>query len=179
MFQKQLGLVAGHVLVGALLTACHKNDSSPSLPAETTSGANKSGCLVEGRVLLPRDAGGRSGTNLGFRLGTTAGTSNFTLGISDLQDPNAPFTVEITADSLLLEEGKTYPFSISSHQGVVQGHCVGGSRYDTQGPSSGTLTITRLDRPAQLLAGQFEFVATDKQTGRQVRVTQGRFDYQH
>ncbi|MDO7888135.1 hypothetical protein [Hymenobacter cheonanensis] len=111
-------------------------------------------------------------------MGTTAATSNFSLGISDEQNTQAPLVI-IRADSLLLEEGKSYPISwTKTGQGVAQGECVtAAGSYVTTAPGSGTLTITRLDRQATVLAGRFEFVATDRQTGNQVQITQGRFDY--
>lgn len=163
-----------------LLTQCKKNASAPALPPETTSGANKAGCLVDGQVLVPRDAGGRSGTNLAFRLSTTASEATFSLSILDQGDSSGPF-VEIKADSLVLEEGKSYSFSASPHRGVVQGNCFtnGGGVYSTTAAGAGTLTITRLDRQAKLLAGRFEFIGTDKTTGKQLHVTAGRFDFQH
>jgi hypothetical protein len=159
------------------LTQCHQSNVTPALPPESTTGANKSGCVVEGQVLVPRDKAGKSGTNLAFRLGSTASSSNFSLGIRDLQDDSKPF-IMLTADSLVLAEGQSYPFTFSAHKGVVQAVCLtatGG--YTTTMPTSGTLTITKLDRQAMLLAGRFEFVATNQATGRQVSITQGRFDY--
>lgn len=159
------------------LTQCHQSEIVPLLPPESTMGANKSGCVVEGQLLVPWDKGGKSGTNLAVRLGTTASTSNFSLGISDLQDNSKPF-IMLTADSLVLTEGKSYPFTFSAHKGVVQAVCLtatGG--YTTTMPTSGTPTITKLDQQALLLAGRFEFVATNQATGRQVTITQGRFDY--
>ena len=161
------------------LTQCKKNAVAPALPPESTSGANKSGCLVDGQVLVPRDARGRSGTNLALRLSKTAEDAIFSLSLADQEASSGPY-VEIQADSLVLEEGKSYSFSASPHRGVVQGNCftTDGGVYTTTTAASGTLTITRLDRPAKLLAGRFEFVGTDKATGKQVHVTAGRFDFQ-
>lgn len=170
---------ASSLLLSILLLAqCQKRDVAPALPPETSSGANKAGCLVNEQVLVPRDIWGHSGTNLAFRLGATAATSAFSLGISDEQNNQSPL-VSITADSLLLEEGRSYPFSgAKAGKGIVLGECLGtGGSYTTTAPGSGTLTITRLDRNANILSGRFEFVATNRQTGAQVRVTQGRFDY--
>ncbi|TGD77601.1 hypothetical protein [Hymenobacter wooponensis] len=170
-------LLAGQLLFGTLLVACQPEKVSPALPPETTVGANQAGCLVDGNVLIPRNAWGRSGTSLAYRLGTTAASSNFSLGITDEKSQDSALLL-IEADSMVLEEGKTYPFSLSAHKGVAQGQYYSpDGQYRTQSPASGTLTITWLDRQANLVAGRFEFVATDRTTGRQVRVTQGRFDY--
>lgn len=168
------------LLLCLLLTSqCRKNDVAPSLPPETTVGANRAGCLVNEHILVPRDTWGRSGTSLAFRLGTTAATATFSLGISDEQNAQTPLVL-LRADSLVLEQGKSYPISWTKKgQGGAQAECIApGGRYLTTSPGSGTLTITRLDRQANLLAGRFDFVATNQQTGEQVRITHGRFDYQ-
>lgn len=144
-----------------LLQQCHTETVS-ALPPASTSGANKAGCLVDGQVLVPRDARGRAGTSLGFRLGTRASEASFSLGLRDEADESKPF-VELSADSLVLVAGQSYPFSASAQRGVVKGSCFtsGGDVYTSTAPASGTLTITRLDRAAKLLAGRFEFVGTD------------------
>lgn len=172
-----LTLVAG-LFLSLLLLQCH-TEPVRALPPQSTSGANKAGCLVDGQVLVPRDARGRAGTSLGFRLSTTASQASFALGLSDEADESMPF-VELSADSLVLVEGQSYPFSASAHGGVVKGSCFtrSGGVYTSTVPASGTLTITRVDRAAKLLAGRFEFVGTDRVTGQQVRITDGRFDFQ-
>ncbi|TGE03837.1 hypothetical protein [Hymenobacter fodinae] len=134
--------------------------------------------MVDGAVLIPRNGRGRSGTSLAFRLGTTATHSNFSLGITDEKRSDSPLLF-LEADSMVLEAGTTYPFSLSPHKGGVKGwYYSPAGPYSSQAPASGTLTLTRVDRQARILAGRFEFVATNRATGRQVRITQGRFDYQ-
>lgn len=176
-FRSPLRRPAAQLLGLLALTQCKENEVAPSLPPESTTGANTSGCLVDGQVLVPRDIWTHSGTSLSLGLGTTAATADFALGIVDFKNDSSPLIL-LTADSLVLEEGHAYPITFSPHRGVVQAMCTAGEgQYYTTRPSSGTLTITRLDRQAKLLAGRFDFVATDNHTGRQVTVTQGRFDY--
>lgn len=150
-----------------------------ALPPVSTSGANTIGCLVEGQVLVARDGRGKPGLNLGLHLGATPLDATFSVSLSDQTDSSAPF-VEVRADSIVLVQGQSYPFGASAHRGVVTGRCFlpAGGVYLTTTPASGTLTITRLDRAAKLLAGRFEFVGTDGATGKQVRITDGRFDFQ-
>lgn len=150
-----------------------------ALPPASTSGAHTIGCLVDGQVLVARDGHGKPGLHLGFRLGTTPTDATFSVSLSDETDSSRPF-VEVRADSIVLTEGQSYPFGAAGHGGVVTGSCFtsAGGVYLTNAPASGTLTITRLDRAAKLLAGRFEFVGTDRTTGKQVRVTDGRFDFQ-
>lgn len=174
----RLPLLMGLLLSVGWLTQC-QSEALEALPPESTSGANTAGCLVDGQVLVPREKWGRAGLSLGFRLSTVAKDASFSLDLSDEQDVSKPF-LQLRADSLVLVAGQSYPFSASAHRGVVQGSCLlsDGGSYRTTVPTSGTLTITRLDRQAQLLAGRFEFVGTNPATGKQVRITQGRFDFQ-
>ncbi|TGE03351.1 hypothetical protein [Hymenobacter fodinae] len=132
--------LAGRLLLAALLLAC-QSEVSPALPAETTWGANQAGCLVDGTVLIPRNGWGRSGTSLAFRLGTTADRSNFSLSIKDEKNSGSPLLL-LEADSMVLEEGATYPFSLSPHKGVAKGwYYSSDGQYSSQAPASGTLTI--------------------------------------
>ena len=154
---------------------CRKSDVAPSLPPESATGTNNAGYLADGSGLVPRDRMGAAGTNLAYKLGTTARTAWSDLGILDTQDNNAPF-VPIQAAGLVLEEGRNCAFGTG--KGVPTAFCVTPTgSFTTISPAAGTLTITRLDRPTNLVAGRFVFVGTDRMTGQQVRVTQRRFDF--
>lgn len=48
--------------------------------------------------------------------------------------------------------------------------------YEAQEQATGELTITRFDLKARIVSGRFHFIGIDSETGRQVHVTDGRFD---
>lgn len=82
--------------------------------------------------------------------------------------------VSITTDSLLVEEGKTYPFR--REKGYPYAVYDADKLYPKRNQDEGELTITRFDRVQGILAGRFHFVGTNPESGQQVHVTEGRFD---
>ncbi len=157
------------------LSQCRKKDPAPSLPPETTTGAMTFGCRVDGRVFVPRDGRGNPGLFVQYTyLGAGKGGGYF-LNISAVNwRPNPIESVSITTDSLLVEEGKTHVFG--TQKGSVGTFYRSGVRYDKLDQDPGELTITRLDPTQRIVSGRFHFVGTNPGTGRQVRVTDGRFD---
>ncbi|QIL78437.1 DUF6252 family protein [Hymenobacter sp. HDW8] len=157
-----------------LLSQCQKKDPSP-LPLETRTGAMTFGCKIDGRVFGPRDGRGKPGLEVHYvHLGEGKGGGYYlNIPASDFR-LNPIERVSVTADSLLVEEGKTYSFQTS--KGSAQAFYARGNQYQKLEQDTGELTITRFDRTTGILAGRFHFVGTDKTTGRQVHVTDGRFD---
>ena len=157
------------------LTQCKKKDVAPQLPPETMVGAMTFGCKIDGRVFVPRDGRGKPGLEVHYvNLGEGKGGGYYlNIPASDFRT-NPIERVSVTADSLLVEEGKTYSFKTS--KGSAQAFYAIGNQYQKLDQDEGELTITRFDRTTGILAGRFHFVGTDKTTGRQVRVTDGRFD---
>lgn len=166
------GLLATSLLA---LSQCKKDDNAPQLPPETTSGADTFGCKIDGQVFVPRDGRGKPGmyameyVNLGAGRG---GGYYLNLGVVDWHALNS---IGINTDSLLVEAGKTYPFK--SGKGNAQTDVIyGDGSYNKLDNDPGQLIITRFDLTQRILSGSFDFVATDKSTGRQIHVTDGRFD---
>lgn len=133
------------------------------------------GCKIDGRVFVPRDGRGQPGLYVRYvNLGSGRGGGYFlNIPATDWR-PNPTEGVNIETDSLLLEEGKTYPFKTT--KGSAQAFYSSGAEYRKRDQDAGELTITRFDRTQGILAGRFHFVGTNKSTGQQVHVTEGRFD---
>ncbi|MFC6225297.1 DUF6252 family protein [Hymenobacter artigasi] len=94
----------------------------------------------------------------------------------DAQDAAYP-TVSIEVPATVLEQGRTYP--LGTYQGESQAICFLGSDYRSQDLNPGELTITRIDSAQHIVAGRFQFTGTQKASGQQVRVTEGRFDFRY
>lgn len=157
------------------LSQCKKNDSSPQLPPETTSGAMTFGCLIDGRLFVPRDGRGQPGLSVQYvNLGSGKGGGYYLNIPATNWQPNPTEGVNIETDSLLVEEGKTYPFKVG--KGNPQAFYSSGAQYTKRDQDAGELTITRFDRTQGIIAGRFHFVGTNTATGQQIRVTEGRFD---
>jgi hypothetical protein len=172
MLLPRIGLLALGLLT---LSQCKKKDSSPQLPLETTTGAMTFGCKIDGRVFVPRNYYTRTGLYVQYvYLGPGKGGGYF------LNIPATDWAAEtieavrITTDSLLVQEGKTYPFRTSKGSAHAEYHA--SVDYEKLDQDDGQLTITRFDAQQGIISGRFDFVGTDKSTGRHVRVTDGRFD---
>lgn len=133
------------------------------------------GCKIDGRVFVPRNYYTRTGLYVQYvYLGPGKGGGYF------LNIPATDWAAEtieavrITTDSLLVQEGKTYPFRTSKGSAHAEYHA--SVDYEKLDQDDGQLTITRFDAQQGIISGRFNFVGADKSTGRQVRVTDGRFD---
>ena len=163
------------LLILFTLSQCKKDDASPQLPPDTISGAMTFGCQIDGRVFVPRNGRGQPGLEVQYvDLGPGKG-GGYYLNISATDwRPNPVEGVSITADSLLVEEGRTYPFTTA--KGGPRAFYEVGPQYQKLDQDTGELTITRFDRQQRILSGRFHFVGTNIATGKQVSVTDGRFD---
>ena len=170
-------LVLPLLLSFTLLTinGCLKKDANPALPPETMTGAMTFGCKVDGRVFHPRNGKGRDGLYVQYvNLGASKG-GGYYLNIPARDWKQEPSEgVQLTTDSLLVEEGKTYPFMTGKGQAYAR--YSRGNYFEKLNQDAGELTITRFDRTQGILSGRFHFIGTNQTTGQQVRVTDGRFD---
>jgi hypothetical protein len=158
-----------------LLTQCRKKEVEPQLPPETTTGAMTFGCKIDGRVFVPRDEFSKTGLFAQYVNSGTGRGGGYYLNIPATDwkaDPNQ--IINIGTDSLLVEEGKSYP--IMTTKGAVQAFYFSERKYAKLDQDPGELTITRFDRTQGIISGRFHFVGTDLSTGKQVQVTEGRFD---
>jgi hypothetical protein len=159
------------------LSQCKKDDEAPQLPPETTTGANQAGCRINGQVLIPRSKGRTEGLTFAFINRGNGRTPSFFLAFVDAQA--SPFrSVVLEMDSLVLREGQTYPFRTPGGRRQAS-HFDGKQDYIKRDQDQGELTITRLDSTQRILSGRFHFVGTDKNSGQQVQVTDGRFDLRY
>ena len=167
------------LLLAALLglSQCKKKDPAPvdQLPPATQTGAGTFGCLVNGQPWTPKGNNGFSNYSVSYDPTYRKGTLNVATyryigkGADDYQ------MVGFYADSI--PASGAYSLAIRNHQeGLFVDRTKtcqfsGGDPYFRRG----TLTITRLDLRAGIVAGTFEFTLA-KPGCDTVRVTQGRFD---
>lgn len=133
------------------------------------------GCKIDGRVFVPRDEFSKTGLFAQYVNSGTGRGGGYYLNIPAIDwkaNPNQG--VSLTTDSLLVEEGRTYAFGTA--KGQAQAFYLEGTEYIKLSQNPGELTITRFDRTQGIISGRFHFVGTDLSTGKQVQVTEGRFD---
>jgi len=168
------------LLLAALLglSQCKKSDPDPlsQLPPATQTGANTFGCLVNGQAWTPQGYNGISNYSVVYDAGLNGGvfdlnTYRYSPGSSNEQ------SIVLYANKM----GQVGQYSFRSPQRTRASFnddktgCYWSSRDSTTTYRRGTLTITRLDLQAGVIAGTFAFTLY-KPGCDSVRVTQGRFD---
>ncbi len=175
--------------VAILMIACNKDDEAPQptpepseiemLPPATQTGANKVGCLLNGKAFLP------SGTN------PTGGNPNpycayyhdaFVLSFSIVRNENntsmeGTESIAIHSSNVILEESKTYSLKINDQRAgyLITKRSPKSDRYDTTEEQVGEFHITKLDKEKNIISGTFWFDAVNEQ-GKKVEIRDGRFD---
>lgn len=168
------------LLLAALLglAQCKKKDPDPAsgLPAATQDGRNTFGCLVDGQAWTPNGNNGVSNFRLTYDRSTTGGN----LLVRAYRYVNSKYQYILIGGSLTgpgvyrINERGSWGIGYSDE---TKPSACDEYRYTNSGYiSTGTLTLTRLDLQAGIIAGTFE--AKMVQTGCDtLRITQGRFDY--
>lgn len=181
-------------IITALLFVCLtaskcKKDKIPEnpvdqLPPETQIGANTFGCLVDGKVFVPKGSpfSGPILTCYYQYIYYPSPTGYvFQVSAKDKSTSSIINAVNVGFDSTILIEGKTYVL-----KELYRGGAVGNYRhlinitiddYFTYNPSSGELTIEKFDEINQIVSGTFWFNAVNTD-GDTVHITNGRFDMQ-
>ncbi len=139
---------------------CKKYSPDPgpeTLPAETQTGARTFGCLVDGKVWLPKANFPYSSLNTTIQynilnLSSSRGNEHIAIAISNINS---------TGD---------YIFPVNNNYADYN---VEGVFYKAK---QGTLTITKYDKTNKILSGRFSFTGQDSISKKTVSVTDGRFD---
>jgi hypothetical protein len=187
MKPKLLPILASLFFITLTASECKKHKpGSPvdHLPPETQTGANTFGCLVNGKVFLPK------GTSLSpiltcyyqYIYYPSPTGFVFQISASDNSRPSSPINLNIDIDSLSLQKGKTYELQTQGIKGIAYGNYRKFTNntlndFFTYSLSSGQLNLTKFDEINQIASGTFWFNAVDA-NGDTVHVTDGRFDMQ-
>jgi hypothetical protein len=169
-----------------LLQSCFLFDIKPKekdqLPPETQTGANTFGCLVDGKVFLPKRGG--FGSPEHFRCDYQFVDGHFVFQLVGTRYGNdAVNSVGVYYTSTtLIKEGK-YSFSTQSTPDYAFGQHSDGSfttyrLHKTDGITyTGELWIKKIDTINGIISGTFWFNALDDYgSGSKVEIREGRFD---
>lgn len=167
------------LLIGS---SCRKHkpvDPVSQLPPETQTGANTFGCLVDGKVFLPKgDPFG--GPVIKAQYQFVNGKQGF--GVSARRSTGETSQiVGIIGDSIQISIGTFNLTSLAS--GKFSGGYTyrdltnpAGVSYYTKDIQKGQITIKHFDTVNQIVSGTFWFDALDSTTGKIVQIREGRFD---
>lgn len=174
----------------AFFVSCNKDDDPTpepqiseidKLPPATQTGANKVGCLVNGKAFLP--------------IGSSTGSSNpycayyhnaFVLVLKIVKNEgnisgNGTELVAIYTDNTILEEGMRYFLKSTESNNKAMFSIIGGmagvpdENYNTTENYIGELHITKLDKEKNIISGTFWFDAVNEHV-KKVEIREGRFD---
>ncbi|SKC11913.1 hypothetical protein SAMN05660477_03141 [Soonwooa buanensis] len=154
------------------------------LPPITQTGANTAGCLVNGKILLPRGQKIQNGPVLASFYQYLNGGYHFGLAIDDNKDSNLP-SIILGSDMVNFDEGKSYLLSenlnnnslINSFGTYVIADLNTNNliKFSTTKTYIGELRITHLDTLKHIISGTFWFDAVDAK-GNKAEIREGRFD---
>jgi hypothetical protein len=148
-----------------LLAGCKKEEVD-ALPKATQQGKHTFGCLLDGQAFLPTPS------------------HNIFQPITPLQ---GYFYRRVIGVKAYGEQGQiylalrdafqpgTYPLGETS-TGNYASFSRGSGSFFTSSTRGGSVTLTRIDTVARIVAGTFDFSALDHQSGGTTTVTSGRFD---
>jgi hypothetical protein len=182
-----------------LITSCSKNDDTPTipldqLPAITITGANTAGCLIDGKVLIPKNGsqaiGGSPSYGLKLNAGgnfhpPTIGGDYFQLEIANKKDNDGAGIIlwiknmsNSTGNYIVGQSnGELYSYGPNNNQIIAGIRLNGINKTYYSGNDAGTITITRFDYANGVYSGIFNSTLYNKdEPTEKIQITDGRFD---
>ena len=164
------------------------------LPAITTTGARTAGCVINGKVLIPKDGINSLSGNEVQGLKTVVGINFFepvlggdyySFSIANLKEKGNSYTIYVHLNNLLNgigeyevgpSNGEYFVDNASTPYIIVREtqNGVSGKTF-TSGENSGTITVARFD---SILSGIFSATVYNKDdVSEKFEITDGRFDF--
>jgi hypothetical protein len=157
-------------------------DLIAQLPAATQTGANTFGCLIDGVPYVPNGATScLSGTcppiTGGYLSNNSSNGSRNSVEVVTKSMSGLGFAIYLAG----VNTPDVYPLRYNSNNGyalayVPQKNDTPILTVFTYGSTSGQVNVTKADTVNKIVAGTFEFEATHIQTGKTIKITNGRFD---
>lgn len=181
-------ILASLIFISITTSECKKHKPGnpvDQLPPETQIGANTFGCLIDGKVFLPKGRGGVNPILTSYCQYIFTDYSKgyfFQVSANDFSNPNQTYSVTINTDSIPVSVG-TRILTSPTIKGEASGRYLYIDPnfqlhdYRTSTPYQGELIIKKFDEINQIASGTFWFNAVNA-TGDTVHVTDGRFDMQ-
>ena len=169
------------------ITSCKKNKNiAPidQLSPETQTGKNTFGCLVDGKVFLPKGPSLNPILQCAYQYLQTNYSKGYFFQLGASQRGNKELellSVSLGTDSLQISSGQSYKLKEGKGNAGAQVSKYSGYTMEfflTTNSTEGELFITKLDEINQIVSGTFWFNAVNE-NGDTVKVTDGRFDMQY
>lgn len=163
-------LVLAFFIISA--SSCHKEDPEPDLVPITTTGANTMGFYLDGvPVNIRGEYGGLLSKGVKYSY-----YSNNTIGIlGSGVSPNWTIVIFIPIDSIkdnsCIIDHSLYRYMEISY---TDNSPLGGNEFLCDSLHTGYIEFKKFDM--SIISGTFHFTAIHKETGKVIKVTDGRFD---
>jgi hypothetical protein len=157
--------IANAILIIFLITfidGC--KDDDPTLPPITSTGAGTFGCLIDGKVFVPRESlPWVDVTSDMIVVYKSQNGASFILKVRDLNNPIvANHTYYFKGEKDISCMYSTWSDNSSCHYEDV--------------PVSGSITFSKINYESHVISGTFEFTAFSSDCNKSVTITEGRFD---
>ena len=167
------------------MSCCNKDNDSPSnqLPQATTIGANTAGCLVNGKVFLPKGSSqfgpilscfyqqDQDGYHLGVSIVEKGSNENKSVTLST----NPSQLIENTTYSLAEKTNNGSNYNSNFGQFIINSNFTSSNQFYTTNLNIGELKITKLNTQQKIISGTFWYDAVNT-VGDKVEIRDGRFD---
>lgn len=167
------------ILIAFAAMGCKKEIKE--LPAATDTGANTFGAKVNGNLWKPQGFGPFPADNL--LESAVAGNDLQIWARNFASSPNeTEFYLKVknvtgTGTYLLNQNIPAHPYPDASYGYYVKRNLTPQNEWSTSATFTGSVTITKFDPAAKIIAGTFQFNAVSMyNTGETIAVTEGRFD---
>lgn len=188
------------LLLSFIAISCSKDNSietpADQLPPITTTGANTAGCIINGKVLIPKNGINSTSGQVVYGLDVSRGVNfdnipygndYFSISIYNLKDKGQNYWIYVHLNNIsngvgayiVNQSNAEYWSDASNNPQIVVRETLDNVSGKTflSGPNSGTITITRFDFPNRILSGTFNGTLYNQTNSSEViQVTQGRFD---
>lgn len=169
-----------------------KKDKMPTnpvdqLPPETQIGANTFGCLVDGKIFLPKGPSLGPILQCAYQYLNTNYSKGYFFQLSATEKGSGAggcelFSISLGTDSLQVFQGQIYQLVDYAKSNAAAQYsnfydCGQFVNYNTSNQTIGQLSLKKFDEVNQIASGTFWFNAVSK-NGDTVHVTDGRFDMQ-
>lgn len=170
------------LLIPLFLLSCKDRNDDPEqpvtelskLPPATQTGANKVGCLLDGKAFLPGNY--NNSTNCFYQF--VDGEYYFVMGL-DNKDADYNLTaIAIGTQKKQIHQGEVYNLYELSENNAYGGYIYNTFESNTTHTHTGKLTITKLDTVNQIVAGTFWYDILDHE-GKLHQIRDGRFDFKY
>jgi hypothetical protein len=150
------------------------------LPDATQTGANTYGCLVNGNTWIPSGRAAGSGINAtsGGFFGTPDGKRNIFIKAYSSNDYIDVYLKNIYQTGTYLLNKNTDVHPNVAYPESYGAYFVDGQDYYVTDPThTGAVIITYADTSTGIVSGTFEMHLYQKNSGKIINITKGRFDY--